>query len=121
MFGDIPILTTKYCLDNTYPISKDGYWPRNVIDFCLKYLANKLCSISATKSNYSIDGVMSCSIRAIDNDTDLKALLISMGVAQRKQVTAIMGYGDAGAEINKGSGNGGKNNKNIKKRKKNKH
>lgn len=81
MFGNIRILTAKYSLMNTVPVSEDGHWPRKITDYFYNYLVGKKCHIITPKRSDTTDAIP-CTITKTGDIIDIKSLLISNNFAK---------------------------------------
>lgn len=78
MFGEVPILATKYCLIDIQP--SDGKdWPEKIVKYCSEEIVRKQCTIEvhkAYKIESSADAPLPCRIIPKEAYLDLAATLI---------------------------------------------
>lgn len=78
MFGNIPILARKYCLNRIRPVPPNENWPAEVVKLAKNILVGNTCSIHISNSDipHILDrDICPCSIKATGWG-DLKNLLI---------------------------------------------
>lgn len=80
MFGNVPILTRTYYLENIKPNSSNGLWEKNGIDFCGAYLIDAKCKIKISNRN-DISSIQPCQIQTYESGCDLGTMLRKNGMA----------------------------------------
>lgn len=92
MFGNIPVLSRLYQLDNIRSLAANGTWPAEVSTFCSMSVVEKQCNVividdlAASKSPY--DPTI-CKLEIFTKDKDLASALVANGLAQWIQPMSI--------------------------------
>lgn len=85
MFGNIPVLSRLYQLDNIRPLAANETWPAEVSAFCSMSVVEKQCNVividdlAASKSPYE---PAICKLEIFTKDKDLASALVANGLAQ---------------------------------------
>lgn len=84
MFGDIPVLSRLYQLDNIRSKSEDGLWPDYVREFCGDLVVERQCNVIVTDHLYttkSPDQPTLCKLEIFTRDRDLATALVTREMA----------------------------------------
>lgn len=92
MFGNIPVLSRLYQLDNVRPLSENGLWPEKVRDFCSETVVERQCNLIITDhsaESKSPDEPTLCKLEMFTKDKDLATALVSRGMADWIRTSSI--------------------------------
>lgn len=84
MFGNIPVLSRLYQLDNIRPLSENGLWPDDARDVCSEIVVERQCNLIVTDhspASKSADEPTLCKLEIFTKDKDLASALVSRGMA----------------------------------------
>lgn len=85
MFGNIPVLSRLYQLDNIRPLTENGTWPEQTRKYCLANVVERHFNLivtddlAATKSH---DEPTLCKLELFTKDKDLASALVALKLAQ---------------------------------------
>lgn len=87
MFGDIPVLSRRYQLENIQPPQGSEMWSEKARTFCSVTILEKHCEVvlSTEQQNEPLDGdevVELCRLDIFNKDKDLASALINHGYAE---------------------------------------
>lgn len=85
MFGDIPVLTRLYQLDNIRSVTENGLWPEKVRNFCTETVVDRQCHLTITESDWTEKPHSEptlCKLEVFTREKDLASALVSRGLAE---------------------------------------
>lgn len=80
MFGDIPVLTRLFQLDKIRPLTENGLWPDEVVQYCSEAVVERQCNLIIT-DHQSYDEPILCKLEMFTRDKDLATALVTRGLA----------------------------------------
>lgn len=85
MFGNIPILSRLYELDNIRSVDENGSWPKNIWVTCEEIIGKSHCIVIVNDHLYTTkapDQPTLCKLEIFMRDRDLATALVTRGIAQ---------------------------------------
>ena len=84
MFGNIPVLSRLYQLENIRPLNGNEWWPEEVREFCSETVVERQCNLIVTDPSPELkshDEQTLCKLEIFTKDKDLASALVTRGMA----------------------------------------
>lgn len=85
MFGNIPVQTRLYQLDNVHPFTENGKWPKEVQVYCSEAVVDRHCNVIVTDeaaTTKSASKAILCKLEIFTKDIDLASALVARKMAK---------------------------------------